>query len=513
MHPVIHCVTRLPGGLFAAYGVKRLFRILSAALVALPGCTGLYFSDAGEPGPSAYLSGFDPASPLEYWSGIVFNGKKIGFSHVAAGPAPGGDGQLEIRSEAALYFRFLAFDKKAVLQSYDLVAGDLSLIRFVYDYNIDGNEMRLTGRVDAGRLSVTTHSKGRTTSQEIELSDNVHPTSAVALYPVVHGLSVGRTYAYQVYDGETQSMGRVTQEVLAYETSELYAGAAYRVRTELQNQAVTTWLDAGGRPLLEMSMGGVLIAALEPERSAKSYLAKASLNKAETLLEFSLIKTPFPETSGDVSDMRVALRGLAADIVLPSDETQSCRRDGEEVRCHVFRPGMERPHPRAASPSDPAAYLGSSRTVPCLDPAIAGKAREIAGGAGKAGERIALLMRWLRENIEKAPVDSFSALDVLSGRKAECQGHTYLYAAFARSLGIPTRVVNGIVYTRKYGGFLYHTWAESLVDGSWVPVDPTLDQLPADATHLKIVEGEVPADLLPLVGVVGRVKLRVISVN
>ncbi|MBW1789083.1 MAG: transglutaminase domain-containing protein [Deltaproteobacteria bacterium] len=513
MHPAFQFFKGPHSGRFPVYGVKRLLWILFMAFVALLGCMGRYFTDAGDPDPSASLSGFESTSSLEYWAGIVFNGRKIGFSHVAVAPAPGGDGQFEIRSEAALHFRFLAFDKKMVLKSYDLVASDLSLLRFVYDYNFDGNEMRLTGEVSAGRLDVTMQTKGRSTRQEIELSEKVHPTGAIALYPVIHGLSVGKTYVYQVYDGETQSMGRVSQEVLAYETSELYSGAAYRVRTELQNQAVTTWLDAGGRPLLEMSMGGVLIAALETERSAKAYLAQAGLNKAETMLEFSLIRTPFPETAGDVSDMEVVVRGLDEGFDLPSDETQSCRRYGEEVQCRVYRSENESLRPRLALPVDRAAFLKPSRTVPSLDPAIVQKAREIVGPAGDAGGQIPLLIRWLQENIEKTPVDSFSALDVLSGRRAECQGHTYLYTAFARSLGIPTRVANGIVYTRSYGGFLYHTWAESLVDGHWLPVDPTLDQLPADATHLKIVEGEVPSDLLPLLGVIGRIRLRVISAN
>jgi transglutaminase-like putative cysteine protease len=46
-------------------------------------------------------------------------------------------------------------------------------------------------------------------------------------------------------------------------------------------------------------------------------------------------------------------------------------------------------------------------------------------------------------------------------------------AALARSLGIPTRVVNGIVYSDDYAGFYYHTWAESLLDSGWIAIDPT----------------------------------------
>jgi transglutaminase-like putative cysteine protease len=80
-------------------------------------------------------------------------------------------------------------------------------------------------------------------------------------------------------------------------------------------------------------------------------------------------------------------------------------------------------------------------------------------------EQIARLLNWIHTNIERAPVDSSSALDVLRTKQAECQGHAYLYTAFARSLGIPTRLINGLVYSEQFKGFLYHSWAESFVDG------------------------------------------------
>ena len=105
------------------------------------------------------------------------------------------------------------------------------------------------------------------------------------------------------------------------------------------------------------------------------------------------------------------------------------------------------------------------------------------------------------------------ALDVLAGGRAECQGHALLYAAMARTLELPTRVVNGIVYSSALEGFVYHTWNESYLDGQWVALDPILGQLPADATHLKLVEGDTPADLLPLIELIGKIDIRITDLN
>ena len=52
---------------------------------------------------------------------------------------------------------------------------------------------------------------------------------------------------------------------------------------------VTTWIDSKGRPVLEMSLGGIIISALESKTIAQRYLTQAAINKDETLLDFSLI--------------------------------------------------------------------------------------------------------------------------------------------------------------------------------------------------------------------------------
>ena len=107
------------------------------------------------------------------------------------------------------------------------------------------------------------------------------------------------------------------------------------------------------------------------------------------------------------------------------------------------------------------------------------------------------------------PPDPSDEADVLEQREAECQGHAYLYAALARSLGIPTRVVNGLVYSESAQGFLYHSWTESYLDDGWYAVDPTFAQPAADATHLKLIEGESIGDLLSLLDWVGKVHIAV----
>jgi transglutaminase-like putative cysteine protease len=112
--------------------------------------------------------------------------------------------------------------------------------------------------------------------------------------------------------------------------------------------------------------------------------------------------------------------------------------------------------------------------------------------------------------VEDTVTDSPSPLDTLASRKGNCQSHARLYASLARAAEIPTRFVSGLAYLEGKG-FLYHSWAESFVEGEWLQVDPTFGQVPVDATHVKLVEGESPDDLAAIAGVVGKISARVIE--
>jgi transglutaminase-like putative cysteine protease len=122
-------------------------------------------------------------------------------------------------------------------------------------------------------------------------------------------------------------------------------------------------------------------------------------------------------------------------------------------------------------------------------------------------------VEWVYNNLQKRQVDVATALDALQGGAAECQGHAMLYTALARAAGIPTRVASGIAYVPSLGGFIYHAWAESMIDGQWVPVDPSFGQTPADALRLKLSEGEGPEHYGPILNWIGKARVRILSIS
>ena len=94
--------------------VVKFVRILPAicAVGFFGGCRNLYFQPAGEPPADAPSRRLATWPDREYWSGIVFNGEKIGFSHLAlgAGEKPG---TFELRSDAAFVLSFMGLYEAA----------------------------------------------------------------------------------------------------------------------------------------------------------------------------------------------------------------------------------------------------------------------------------------------------------------------------------------------------------------------------------------------------------------
>jgi transglutaminase-like putative cysteine protease len=212
-----------------------------------------------------------------------------------------------------------------------------------------------------------------------------------------------------------------------------------------------------------------------------------------------------PETKRRIDDprdvRRLRLRLDGADLASADLQGvgQSVAGDVVEIRdTQNLRPG----------PGDPDArrYLAPEVFIESDAPEIKAAAAAAVQGASGNRDRAERLTRYVNSILEKKlTVGLPSAREVLRTRVGDCNEHTALYVAMARAAGIPARIAVGLVYVR--GAFYYHAWPEAYIDegkgrGLWLPVDPTLNQFPADATHLRLARGglDKQAVILPLIG-------------
>ncbi|HEX9273256.1 MAG TPA: transglutaminase-like domain-containing protein, partial [Candidatus Binatia bacterium] len=143
-------------------------------------------------------------------------------------------------------------------------------------------------------------------------------------------------------------------------------------------------------------------------------------------------------------------------------------------------------------------------------PKISQLAAEIVRGERDARKAVLRIKNWVYKEIAKEPTVSIpNALEVLQTKKGDCNEHTVLFNAIARAAGIPAKTVVGVVYLR--GAFYYHAWSEVWI-GEWISVDSVLNQFPADATHIKFLEGEIDRQM-DVLQLIGNLKIQIIEAS
>ncbi len=499
-------------GLRQKRSIRRL--TIGISMMALSGCAGLYFHRVPleeAPAPAGVISnlGF-----REHWQGFFWYGEKIGFSHFRIEEAKELPGAFKISSEAVIRFKMLGIKKETLLKEVDYVTPDLQLLRTSGEQKLDGKIRRVEAEVVDGGVRLKTEREGKWEERLIPSVGPIYPSLAQYLYPPLKGMDIGRQYRYQIFSPQSLEVMEVNQRVLALKRSDLFEGPAFEIKTRVSGINPKVWINMRGEMVFEMA--GTLITAKEDESSAKRFIYESSLSKKDILLDYSVVKADRVITNPRaLRELRLRLRGLEESALVISDERQraSIKREGDtpvvEFTVSLEKAGKGTALTLPISKREYARYLQPSYQIESRNREIIRRAEAILNGEKNSLLALTKLVHWVSDHLEDELVDSFSALDALHTKKGECQAHAYLYTALCRAAGIPTKVVSGLVYMEEVG-FFYHAWAESFI-GYWIAVDPTFDQIPADATHIKLAEGESFRDLSPLVEVIGRLQATIVD--
>lgn len=181
--------------------------------------------------------------------------------------------------------------------------------------------------------------------------------------------------------------------------------------------------------------------------------------------------------------------GFRDGIAFPLPETgeQRVAQDGDGATvdvCDGCGPGL----------SDAAAYLADASRPTSWLQSDAPEIVALAAGTLHAGmsdtEKMDALLRRTQQRLPRIDfIGHYSALDALKRGAGDCTESAALLAALGRAAGIPTRVVNGLVYSReRYHGvsnvFLPHSWTLAYVEGRWRSFDAAFGDF--DSTHIAL---------------------------
>jgi len=434
----------------------------------------------------------------ESFAGIYFQNERIGYVKnrlTASDP----DGYV-LYQDAFLYLNILNESHPVDMRIKASLNPDMLLQDFSFHFTSPFYKMDAEGAVvgQVIRFSLTTGKE--TISDSIHLQNQPYLSTNSRSYLLKQGLQPGDKLKVPYFDPISLS-GKDT--VMEYRGREkiLIKNRIYNLHHFVETFSgikINSWLNDEGKVIKEESPAGFLFIS-EPEFKATDITVKGR----EIL---SSVSIPLHGSTLDLTG-RTEIRYR---LTLPADTSFDLDKDRQELQGDVLTVRLEGlPPPGATACDNYAEELASTPYIQTKNTLIRELAREETGLANSDLERVNKLSDWVYNNLEKRPVLGIpDARTTLSTRIGDCNEHAALFAALARNVGIPTRVVAGVTFYD--GAFYYHAWNEVCLDNIWFSVDTTKDQFPADLSHIKFVEGETN-EQVRIAALLGKLQIEIIN--
>ena len=454
------------------------------------------------------------------WRGVYYRGEKIGFTVSQTIPFEGTDGEgdgFELHEDGHLQMSLLGAHTFTKLRTTARVNRSFELQSFEFALDPGTGPVLIAGQVRDRDLSMSMTSGGRTRTERRTLAERPMLSLNLARRLADSGLTPGARHQWTVFDPATLRNAPVTVEV---GEREIVRGGvapipAFRVEMEFAGLKTSAWVTDTGEIVREESPLGFITVRETPEQAralAVSGRMRKDLLEAAAVVPKIEPKSPALPPIGDPRNVgRIRMRVSGVDLTSPDLNGIGQHVEGDIVEIVDAQKigagprelGLER-------------YLKPEALIESDDPDIRAAAEEAVRGAASSRSRAENLTRRVNAMLQKKPTVSLpSAREVLRTKIGDCNEHTALFVAMSRAIGLPSRIAVGLVYVR--GAFYYHAWPEVYIDeranrGYWLPVDPTFNQFPVDATHFRLARGglDKQAAIIPMIG---RIKLTVVDLE
>jgi transglutaminase-like putative cysteine protease len=457
--------------------------------------------------------------PTATWRGVYYRGEKVGFT--VSQTIRTADG-FELQEDGRLQMSMLGATTFAAIRTTARVDSAFALRSFEFSLDPGTGPITIRGTIEnvpqstgPHRLALQITSRGGgTRTEQFDLAEAPVMNLNLSRILANGGLTPGARHRWTVFDPATLRNAPV--EVKVGEREVVRAGdsnvPAFRTEMAFAGLETTSWITDTGEVVREESPLG-LMTVRESQQRAQGLAIPARVQA--DLLKTSAVVPAMRQRIDEPRDVRLLRISLDGADLSPF-ELQGV---GQEVDGNVIE--IRDPRTLEAGDADPDVdrFLRPEPFLESDAPEIIAEAQLAVRGIEGTRARAERLIRHVNALLDKKPTVSLpSARDVLRTKVGDCNEHTALYVAMARALGIPARISVGLTYVRGVqGAFYYHAWPEVYLSeetgrGFWLPVDPTLNQFPADATHVRLARGglDKQAAILPLIG---RLKMTVLDME
>ena len=444
------------------------------------------------------------------WFGLYMNGNKVGYAESAV--ELGEDGSVITTEDAVFKLNMVGAKQDMRIYSRRMYGADGALQRIESQVDDIAGTNRFNGTVEGDEFVLTSEVAGQKSREVLPVPDESLEDLLKQAKLVQDDPNIGDKIEFAIFEPMYQTELGGVSEIVGIEKRVLDGVElkVFKFRTLLEKMGIesVSYVTEDGTVLEDRIAGGIITMRLEPETMAKNidYSNDVIVSNAARVDE----PIADPRTRAEVT---LQISGPLTDEHLFDNSRQKFEQKGNGYH-FTGRKLDVNPDEASQLPiqnEEVSEWLKPSLFVQSDNPALIEKAQEIVGDEANSFRVVEKLSEWVYDNVETA----FSArltnsLEVLDHMEGDCTEHSMLFIGLARAAGIPAREVAGLIYVEgPEPGFYFHQWATVWI-GRWIDVDPTFNQPVADATHIKLAEGDLfeQAKLLP---VIGQLKVEVVE--
>jgi transglutaminase-like putative cysteine protease len=433
------------------------------------------------------------ADSRDTWMRIEQNGRKIGYAHRQRHRDPEG---YVLSDRTTMRINTMGMVQDLAIATRARLNADMSLREFDFSLQSSLFSFNASGRVANGRMAV--EMDGR--KMDLPLDQPLYLTAGILDAVEAAGMAPGASRTFPVFDPATLGKRPVRVTLVGREILDV-SGKQIPTRkfeVDFMGSAQTAWIDDSGNVVREKGFLGITLARV----SRQEAMDGEPLGASEDLTRLVAVTADRPlENPAALRRLSLRIDGIATPLDL--DGGRQHYAGGILTVTRESIPGPETDSgPVSTDFLAPAPFIESDHA------SIQAVVKKIVRPEDRPLARVRAIMAWIHENIEKRPVLSVpSALATLENRMGDCNEHAVLAAALARAAGVPARIEAGLVHLR--GKFYYHAW-NSFHLGRWVTADTLMNQLPADVTHIRFVQG-APERQIDLMQVIGKIRFSILE--
>ena len=443
----------------------------------------------------------------EYWMGIYSGDKRVGYSYNSIKTI---GGITEIEELTKLKIDLLGKEDNVETKASYKLEG-YKILSFNYVMESGSMNLKAHGERQGDTLKITMDTISGITERSISLEKEPIVASLLPKWLIKNGFAVGDSYEISLFEPLSLLMGMdnpiSTHGIDAEELVDIPSGKfnTHKIYSNFMGSQSTSWMTAEGDIVKQEFPPG--LTAIKESKEDIINKKNSSFDIAQKTSIASNVKL---DNARKLKYLRIKIEGIDELDELDIEDGYRQHLDGQIVEIKSNNYSTENPYTLPYNAPLYQDLVQAELLIQSDDKEIVSITNKILNGETdplKAAEKI---NKWIYKNLKKSATVSIpNAKDVLRTKIGDCNEHAALFSAMSRAAGIPTKTVLGIMYYEER--FYYHAWNEVYI-GEWVAVDSTYGQLPADATHIKLIEGNL-AKSGEILKVVGKINIEIIDAS